>query len=214
MLANLKIWHSKTQPLSGNLRTDPLTSLMNMSLVLRLPRDMNLCRSSSNVPCLPTFLKLHITLTFCSLLARYRILCACHAKPHPNFQKWSEPVSFQQFWLRNVLRGTTACTSSTSQLPKAVQRWGALYILTSKCASCPNGALFQPLYLPKWTAFSVLTWKYASCHNGLHFFDISTSKSAPNMRCFVHFDFEMCSAPQLRPVFHLSSDQMGPHPPL
>jgi len=31
------------QPLSGNQRPDLLTSLMNMFLVLRLPRDMHLC---------------------------------------------------------------------------------------------------------------------------------------------------------------------------
>ena len=36
--ANLKIWRSKMQPLSGNQRPDLLTSLMNMSLVVRLPR--------------------------------------------------------------------------------------------------------------------------------------------------------------------------------
>ena len=30
--------------------------------------------------------------------------------------------------------------------------------------------------------------------------DISTSKSGPNMRCFAHFDFEMCFAPQHRPA--------------
>ena len=86
ILANLKISCSKMQPLSGNQRPDLLTSLMNMSLVLRLPRDMHLCRSSANVP------HLHKTLTFCSLLARCRIACACHAKPHRNLQKWSEHV--------------------------------------------------------------------------------------------------------------------------
>ena len=41
---------------------------MNMSLALRLPREMHLRRSSSNVPRLPTFLKLlqnpHVLLTF------------------------------------------------------------------------------------------------------------------------------------------------------
>ena len=56
------------QPLSGNQRPDLLTSLMNMSLVLRLPRNMYLCRSSSNVPRLPSFLdmlqKPHLLLTF------------------------------------------------------------------------------------------------------------------------------------------------------
>ena len=67
-----------------------------------------------------------------------------------------------------MLRATTACTFSTSQLPKVVRRWCVLYILTSKCASR---------------------------HNGVHFFDIATSKSGPNPWCFAHFDFEMCFAP-------------------
>ena len=66
--ANLKIWCSKMQPLSGNQRPDLLTSLMNMSFVLRLPREMHLSRSSSNVPRLPAFLEMlqnpHVLLTF------------------------------------------------------------------------------------------------------------------------------------------------------
>ena len=45
----------KCNPSSGNQRPDLLTSLMNVSLVLRLPRDMRLCRPSSNVPRLLTF---------------------------------------------------------------------------------------------------------------------------------------------------------------
>ena len=56
------------QPISGNQRPDLLTSLMNMSFVLRLPRKMHLCRSSSNVPRLPSFVEmrrnLHFLLTF------------------------------------------------------------------------------------------------------------------------------------------------------
>jgi len=52
------------QPLSENQRP----GLMNMSLVLRLPRKMHLCRSSSNVPRLPSFLEMlqnpHVFLTF------------------------------------------------------------------------------------------------------------------------------------------------------
>ena len=42
---------------------------------------------------------------------------------HLNFQKWSEPLVLLTFWLRNVLRATTACTFSTSQLPKVVRTW-------------------------------------------------------------------------------------------
>jgi len=80
IVANLKISCSKMQPLSGNQGPDLLTALMNMSFVLRLPRKMHLCRSSSNVPCLPSFLEMLQTLTFCSLLIRCTIPCACHAK--------------------------------------------------------------------------------------------------------------------------------------
>ena len=93
---------------------------------------------------------------------------------HRNFQKWSDAGVFCTFWLRNVLRATTACTFSTSQLPKVVRRWCVLYILASKCASR---------------------------HNGVHFFDIATSKSGPTLVCFVHFGFEMCFAPQRRALF-------------
>ena len=43
---------------SGNQRPDLLTSLMNMSLVLPLPRDMHLSRSSSTPPRLPSVLEM------------------------------------------------------------------------------------------------------------------------------------------------------------
>ena len=56
------------EPLSGNQRPNLLTYLINMSLVLRLPRKMHLCRSSSNVPRLQWFLEMpqnpHILLAF------------------------------------------------------------------------------------------------------------------------------------------------------
>ena len=97
---------------------------------------------------------------------------------HLNFQKWSENGVFCTFSLRNRLRATTACTFSTSQLPKVVRRWSVLYILTSKCASR---------------------------HNDVHFFNISTSKTAPNPSVFNTFYFQMCFAPQRRALFqHLN----------
>ena len=97
---------------------------------------------------------------------------------HLNFQKWSENGVFCTFSLPNVLRATTACTFSTSQLPKVVRHWCVLYIFTCKCASR---------------------------HNGVHFFDIATSKSGPTLVCFVHFHFQMCFAPQRRALFrHLN----------
>ena len=98
--------------------------------------------------------------------------------PRRNFQKWREHVVFCTCSLANVLRTTTACTFSTSQLPKVVRQWCVLNILTSTCASR---------------------------HNGVYFFDIATSKSDPKLLCFVHFDFKMCFAPQRRALFrHLN----------
>ena len=104
---------------------------------------------------------------------------------HLNFQKWSEPGVFCTFSLGNVLRATTACTFSTSQLPKVVRTWCVLYIFT---------------------------WKCASRHNGVHFFDISTSKSGPRPSVFYTFDLEMCFAPQRRAVFrHLNFQKWSDH---
>ena len=69
---------------------------------------------------------------------------------HLNFQKWSDHGVLCTFWLGNVLRATTACTFSTSQLPKVVREWCVLYILTSKCASRHNGVQFFISHLASW----------------------------------------------------------------
>ena len=59
-------------------------------------------------------------------------------------------VCFVHFDLGNVLRATTACTFSTSQLPKVVRHWCVLYILTWKCASRHNGVQFFISHLASW----------------------------------------------------------------
>ena len=236
ILANLHIWYSKMQPLSGNQRPDLLTSLMNMSFVLRLPRKcifahplqmshacrhflemlqsphvlltfdkvhnpLRLPRETTSEPpkMVRTWCALHVLTWKCALRhsdiwtskSGPRMVCFVHFDfemcfapqrralfRHLNFQKWSERGVLCTFWLLNVLRATTACTFSTSQVPKVVRTW---------CVLC------------------ILTWKCASRHNGVHFFNISTSKSGPNVVCFVHFDFEMCFAPQRRALFrHLN----------
>ena len=69
---------------------------------------------------------------------------------HLNFEKWSERGVFCTFWLLNVLRATTACTFSTSQLPKVVRTWCVLCILTCKCASRHNGVQFFISHLASW----------------------------------------------------------------
>ena len=146
ILANLKR-HSKMQPLSRDQRPYLLTSLMNMSLVLRLPGEMHLPRSSSNAPRLPLFLEMrrnpHVLLT-----------------------------------LGKVLNPLRLPRETTSERPKADGTCGA---------------------------FNILTWTCASPHNGVRIFDISTSKSVRNLVCFLHFDLEMCFAPQWRALFrHLN----------
>ena len=89
---------------------------------------------------------------------------------HLNFQKWSDAGVLCTFWLGNVLRATTACTFSTSQLPKVVRTWCVLYILTWKCASRHNGVQFfiapvaswlrtrrfsEPTFRPSWATKSL-----------------------------------------------------------
>ena len=49
-----------------------------------------------------------------------------------------------------MLRATTACTFSTSQLPKVVRHWCVLYILTWKSASRHNGVQFFITHLASW----------------------------------------------------------------
>ena len=105
--------------------------------------------------------------------------------PQLNFQKSSEADVFCHFSLPNVLRATTACTFSTSELPKVVRDRRVLPLLTSKCASR---------------------------HNGVHFFDISTSKSGPRPTCFDTFYFQMCLAPQRRALFRHRNVQKWSEP--
>ena len=81
-----------------------------------------------------------------------------------------------------MLRATTACTFSSSQLPKVVRTWCVLYIVHFDLEMC-----FAPQRR-------------------------STSKIGPRMVCFVHFDFEMCFAPQRRALFRHRNFQKWSEP--
>ena len=118
--------------------------------------------------------KCHKTLTFCSLLTRCTIPCACHAKRHLYLQKWSEPLVFLTFDFDMCFAPQPRALFPHRNFQKVARTCCALYIFTSTCASR---------------------------HNRVHFFDIWTSKSGPNVMCFVHFHFEMCFAPQRRALF-------------
>ena len=58
-----------------------------------------------------------------------------------------------------------------------------------------------------WCFFTILTSKCASCHNCVHFFNISTSKSALRLKRFVHFYFETCFVPQRLGLFQRLTSQ-------
>ena len=101
---------------------------------------------------------------------------------------------FLTFWLRNVLRATTACTFSTSEPPKVVRTPSVLTFWLGNVVRATTACTFSTSQLPKvvrsWCAFYIF---------------ISTSKSGPNVVCFVHFDSEMCFAPQRHALFrHLN----------
>ena len=105
---------------------------------------------------------------------------------------------------------------ATSEPPKVVRTPGVLNILTSKCASRHNGVHFFDISTSKSgpTLRCFVHFDFEMCFAPQRRAYISTSKSGPTLRCFVHFDFEMCFAQQRRAIFHLSSGQLAPHPPL
>ena len=145
------------QPLSRNQRSDVLTALMNMSLVLRLPRKMHLCRSSVNVPRLPSFLEMlqnpHVLLTF---------------------DKVHNPVHLPHETTSERLKVVRACGAFNILTSKCASRHNGVHFF--------DISTFK--VLRTWCVLYILTWKCASRHNGVHFLDISTSKSVSNVRCF------------------------------
>ena len=131
------------QPLSGNQCPDLLTALMNMSLVLRLPRKKHLCRSSSNAPRLPSFLEMlqnpHVLLTFDKVHNPLRLPRETASEP---------PKVVRTTGVFNIL------TSKCALRHKAVHFFD---ISTSKSG-------------PHLVCFVDFTSKCASRHNGVHFF--------------------------------------------
>ena len=180
--ANLKIWCSSMQPLSGNQRSDLLTALTNMSLALRpLPDPLHMSHACHR------FWNCYTTLMLCSLLTRCTIPCACHAKRHLNVQKCSVPLYFLHFWLRHVAsrhNGVHFLNISTSN---RLRGCCVLYVWTWKCASCHNGMHFFDIPTSKkfrsWCALYILNWKCALRRNGVQLF-ISHLTTWPRTRRF------------------------------
>ena len=158
--------------------TAPATENASLQILFTCPTPAILFEMLQNPHVLLTFDKVHNPLRLPRKTTLQRPKVA---------QIYGQYMVLCRFWLRHVLRATTACTFSTSQLLKVVRSWSALFIFT---------------------------WKCAARHNGVHFFDIATSKSALNSSAFNTFDLEMCFSPQRRAIFHLSSGQLAPQPPL
>ena len=128
---------------------------------------------------------------------------------HLNFQKWSEPGVLCTFWFRNVLRATTACTFSTSQLRKVLRTWGVFSFslanvlrVTTACAfrqrnfkKCSEPVNFLHFWLGNVlraaTAcnFSSLIWPAGSAPAALAslFFDPPEPQIIEKTQCFATF---------------------------
>ena len=130
--------------------------------------------------------------------ASLQILFKCPT-PAIVFGNATKPSRFAHFW-QGAQSRVPATQNDTS---------------TSKSAASLHVLVYSMLWLARTCGvLYILTSKCASRHNGVHFFDIATSKSAPNPSVFCTFDLDMCFAPQRRAIFHLSSGQLAPHPPL
>ena len=138
------------QPLSGNQRPGLLTSLTNMSLVLRLPREIHLCRSSSMPHACQRFWKCYKPLTFCSLLAR------CTTQN----DIWHSKVA-RTCGVLYILTSTCASRHNAVHVfdistSKSAPRMVCLCILTSTSASCHDGAQFFISHWPDGSAPAAL----------------------------------------------------------
>ena len=194
-----KTWRSdapKCNPLSGNQRPDLLTALMKMSLVLRLPRKMHLCRSSSNVPRLPSFLEmLQKPSRFAHSWQGAQSLAPATRNDGLNLQKWSEPLVFLTFWLRNVLRATTACTFFDISTSK---KWSRTLVFLSfwlrNVLRTTTACTFSTSQLPKvvrsWCVLCIFTWKGALRHNGVQFFISHLAQMAPHAAALASLLFD------------------------
>ena len=119
-------------------------------------------------------------------MLRATTACTCSTSGrHLDVQKWSKHVVLLTFLLPNLLHATTGCTFSTSQRPKVVQDRRVLTLFTSKCASH---------------------------HNGAHFFNISTSKSRPNVTVFDTFASKRASHHNGVHFFDISTSKSGLNP--
>ena len=218
ILANLKIWCSKMQPLRKSARWPPNISDEHVSCTAPATRNSTLqilFKSPMPANVFETAWNCYKILRFYMVLSTFGRVQNPLRLPHKIMQRLKMVLAWPVVFLAFSCIFTLTCAlrhSGVHCFNISTSR-GAFYILTSESA--------------------------------VHFFDISTSKSAPRMvrfvhfdfhicfapqrralfrhlnfekwsepECFQRFDFQICFAPQWRAIFHLSSDQMAPRPPL
>ena len=149
-------------------KSAPWPPLMNMSFVLRLPREMHLWRSSSNVPRLPSLLDMlqnpHFLLTFDEVNNPLRL-------PRESTSERPKVLRTRQFFA--LL--TSKCASRHNGVHffdiSTSKKWSGAGV---KCASRHNGVHFFNISTSKvvrtWCILYILTCKCASRHNGVQFF--------------------------------------------
>ena len=153
----------------------------------------------------------------CSLLTRCTIPCAGHAQTtseHPKVLRTRQLFALLTWTCASRHNGVLFFDISTS---KSAPTLVCFVRFDFEICFAPQ---WRPLFrhrnfqkvLRRWCVFYILTSKCASRHNGVHFFDSATAKSGPDLVCFVHFDFEMCFAPQRRALFqHLNFQKFFEH---
>ena len=133
--------------------------------VLHLPQKMHLCRSSSNVPRLPSFLEMlqnpHVLLTF---------------------DKVHNPLRLPRETTSERPKVARTCGSFTILKWKCASRHNGVHFFDISISK--NG--------PKMVCFVHFDFDMRFAPQRRAVFNISTSKSGPELElvCFVHFDFQ------------------------
>ena len=158
--------------------------------------------------CLPhkaTLERAKVVRTWCvfRILTSKRASChnCVHFFGHLNFQKCFECEVFGMLTSKRASRQSGVCFFSISTSKSAPNVRCFFRLLISKRASRHSGVHSLrsefPKVLQEWCALYMLISKCASGHKGVHFFE----RRKFQKRCLVHFDFEMCFAPQQRSLF-------------
>ena len=197
------------QPLSGNQRPDLLTSLIKMSLVLRLPRAMVFAD--------PLQMS-HACYRFEHVTKPSRLITCDKVQnplrlPHKTMlqrPKVARTCGVLTFWFWHVLHATTPCTFQ--HLVNLVVRDSQFLTLwTLKCASLQDGVHFFNISTSKSGPRQFLTlWtlKCPSRHKGVHFFNISTFKSGPGQSVFNTLDSGLWNVLHATRVCTFSTSQL------